>query len=383
MYFAFSYLTLRLLLSFSIVTVLSLGGGGGRGGDEEGKLAFLFLTRDRIYYEQVWKIFFMQALSSEYNIYVHTRMDFTFDNSSFFYKTDLSSKVPTVYGNTIFAQRELLREALKDSRNSFFILVSEFCIPLYSFRAIYFALFYTNKTVIDACRPFASPRYDEKRDLLLSHGINSSIFRRSSQFFAMTRKHALIFANDDDYIRVFDMVKFPVHHYYGTYLALKGLSLETTCSTGFNFQKWDGRTPHPEVFLTFQIIPDLFQVGLITKVLSYSIFVVTITLFFIYSYLFHFLIQYMRTCDICKYLPNSECSGTPICHFTARKFDPSKSTVAMVLKNIQHILVDNYIPDYLYANNVAARLRINSSSFNCSAIEYFEKDLKRRQILFF
>lgn len=351
MYFAFSYLTLRLLLSFSIVTVLSLGGGGGRGGDEEGKLAFLFLTRDRIYYEQVWKIFFMQALSSEYNIYVHTRMDFTFDNSSFFYKTDLSSKVPTVYGNTIFAQRELLREALKDSRNSFFILVSEFCIPLYSFRAIYFALFYTNKTVIDACRPFASPRYDEKRDLLLSHGINSSIFRRSSQFFAMTRKHALIFANDDDYIRVFDMVKFPVHHYYGTYLALKGLSLETTCSTGFNFQKWDGRTPHPEVFLTFQIIPDLFQ--------------------------------YMRTCDICKYLPNSECSGTPICHFTARKFDPSKSTVAMVLKNIQHILVDNYIPDYLYANNVAARLRINSSSFNCSAIEYFEKDLKRRQILFF
>ena len=78
----------------------------------------------------------------------------------------------------------------------------------------------------------------------------------------MTRKHAEIFAVEDEYIRVFDMVTFPVHHYYGTYLAIKGLSLETTCSTGFNFQKWAGINPHPEVFQkSYQIVPDLFQVG--------------------------------------------------------------------------------------------------------------------------
>lgn len=91
----------------------------------------------------------------------------------------------------------------------------------------------------------------------------------------------------------------------------------------------------------------------------------------------------MRTCDICKNLPNWECSGTPLCHFTARKFDPSNSAVANVLENIEYILTEKYVPEDQYANNIAARLRVNSSSFNCTAIEVFQKDLKRRMILMF
>jgi hypothetical protein len=223
------------------------------------KLAFLFLVRDKIYYEELWQKFFTwQVLPSEFSIYVHTRSDFSFENTSFFYQKDISTKVPSTYRLTLMASRELYREALKDPLNAYFLLISEHCIPLHSFRAMQFSLFYTGKSVIDACTSrLESYRYV---DYLSLHGVNRSIFRESSQFVALTRKHAEIFALENEYIRIFENVEIPNEHYHPTYLALIDLSNETTCSSGFTFTKFSGYSTHPAIYQDNQIVPELFEV---------------------------------------------------------------------------------------------------------------------------
>ncbi len=119
------------------------------------KIAFLFLTRGHVPFEQVWKEFFaFRVNSDEYTIYVHPRRGFRFHNSSFFYGREIKNTVQTTYlqASVQMAEKELLKSALEDKDNAYFCLVSESCIPLHPFQAMKHALIASGRSIVNACR---------------------------------------------------------------------------------------------------------------------------------------------------------------------------------------------------------------------------------------
>lgn len=307
------------------------------------KLAFMFLFHDpkgNIFFEKLWNIFFTWRVDrSQYNIYVHSVNELTISNTSVFYGNVIPT-VSTAYGKTLGAQLQLLRTAIKDPNNQFFLLLSEFDIPLHPFQAMRSALLTEGKSVIDACS-YSTDYHHRWRPEIETQGIHISRFRKSAQFWALIRKHAELFTNDSDVMmNAFSEVEFSMEHYYPTVLAFYNLSHETTCSAGFSYMKFDGLTPHPEVYNANQVSPALFE--------------------------------FINTNDICGNKFSYQCSGTSLCHFTARKFFPNKETDEALLNNIHLLLSDPYVPKYLYPNKIAQDIARNKSTYNCSQSVYLK-----------
>lgn len=259
------------------------------------KIAFLFLTRGHIAFESIWREFFTwRTREEEFSIYVHPQKGFTFRNTSFFYKKEIEHTVETVYlkASVSEAERELLRAALQDPLNEYFCLISESCIPLHPFQTMRSALFRSGSSVVNACpmSPGASEVGLRWREPLAQVGLQKHQWRKSVQQFALTRKHAEIVAYDKILFKAFETVPIPDEHYIPTLLAFMGLDNETTCSGGFAYVRYGHTGVHPRTFGPKDITADIFQ--------------------------------RLEDEDIGSDGFSVECSGTEICHFTARKFLP-------------------------------------------------------------
>lgn len=100
-------------------------------------IAFLFLTREGLNAEKLWKDFFQDADPALYKIYAHTKHAPSPD--SLLAPHRIANIVPTEWGSVslVRATLSLLRAAYEDEANVKFVLLSESCVPLYSFHAIY------------------------------------------------------------------------------------------------------------------------------------------------------------------------------------------------------------------------------------------------------
>ena len=102
------------------------------------KIAFLFLIYDMINHEIIWYRYFQGIHKNRYNIYIHYKTDTTLE---FFneYKIDNRKIINTKYADIsiVKAQNILIKEALKDPKNTHFIFLSGSCIPLKSFNYLY------------------------------------------------------------------------------------------------------------------------------------------------------------------------------------------------------------------------------------------------------
>jgi hypothetical protein len=89
------------------------------------KIAFMFLTPSSLPFEKLWEKFFM-GHEDRYTIYVHASRERTAHTSPIFAGKDIRSE-KVVWGTVsmIDAERRLLANALKDTDNQHFVLVSE------------------------------------------------------------------------------------------------------------------------------------------------------------------------------------------------------------------------------------------------------------------
>lgn len=172
------------------------------------KLAFLFLTINSIYHEALWTDFFALH-ESQYSIYVHPKKPLEHD--SFFKPFELSQTVETTWANTMNAQIELLKEALKDSNNEKFIFVSESTIPLQSFDYIYEVLMAHSKSQF-----FFEPNYHSVR---VWRSIAADDVLKNSQWIVLNRKHAELMVSDTELITHFIASCHDQEHYPSTLLA--------------------------------------------------------------------------------------------------------------------------------------------------------------------
>lgn len=100
------------------------------------KIAFTFLVVRTLNHPGVWTNFFKSVSSEKYNIYIHSKCNIS-DKIKSFEKYIIPNPVATEWQYTVYAQIELLKHALKDLNNQKFVLLSESCIPLFSFDYIY------------------------------------------------------------------------------------------------------------------------------------------------------------------------------------------------------------------------------------------------------
>lgn len=193
------------------------------------KVAFLFLVISSIYHEEYWSDFFC-GYQDYYSVYIHSKEPFAVESSFKCYELD--EKVATSWSNTVYAQRALLREALKDPDNQKFVFLSESTIPFCDFLTTYEFLTRTDKSMfpfvsnqihLDSQRVgtfWAYANYQPRRDL---HPIPPRFQYRTTQWIVLNRKHAELMAYDDKYVHMMPSVFCDNEHYPATFLAIKGL----------------------------------------------------------------------------------------------------------------------------------------------------------------
>lgn len=92
------------------------------------------------------------------------------------------------------AHRRLLAAALKDERNSMFLLISESCIPLYH-PALFWAQLQAENHISRVSTLAHS--LNRRSEMLLTDSFLDRHFRKSAQWSSLTRMHAMVAAYDE------------------------------------------------------------------------------------------------------------------------------------------------------------------------------------------
>ncbi|KAJ7551081.1 hypothetical protein O6H91_07G133000 [Diphasiastrum complanatum] len=232
------------------------------------KIAFLFLARNRLPLDIVWDNFFEGSKGGDFTIYIHARPGFVYNAETtrcrYFFNRQLNNSILVEWGEAsmIAAERLLLRTALEDPHNERFVLISESCIPLYSFEYTYTYLMSSTRSFVDSFADYKENRYNPH----MGPSIPRDRWRKGSQWFAMTRKHATVILADDFIYPIFQehckrgalpefWREYAVHryrpsgkncvpdeHYVQTVLAIKGYENEIERRTlTYTLWKYSGR----------------------------------------------------------------------------------------------------------------------------------------------
>jgi len=204
-----------------------------------GKIAFLFLTIDSIFHEAPWvKFFHHPAASENYSLYIHSKKSFS--PNSFFAPFVLSQSIPTTWSNTMNAQVELLREALKDPDNIKFVFLSESTIPLANFEDAYNKLVeHQNSQFWYRENPFAARSFGNILAKKIYH---------NAQWVVLNRIDAELMVTDTELLPVMIEHRHDQEHYPSTFLAYHK-RLETVVKKDLTFVYWpDGGSSHPYNF---------------------------------------------------------------------------------------------------------------------------------------
>ncbi|MFS7889871.1 putative glycosyl transferase, family 14 [Helianthus anomalus] len=264
------------------------------------KIAFLFLTNTDLHFAPIWQLFFNPAKSSRrklYNIYVHADPDSNVKSPGGVFENRFipAKKTQRSSPTLISAARRLLANAvLDDPLNSYFALVSQNCIPLHSFSYVYNTLFQSQPSkpsrlsFTEPRRPsrlsLTEPRRPSRLsyievlseepqlwDRYIARGKNVMLpeipfdkFRIGSQFYILTRTHALTVINDRKLWKKFRLPClnvdscYPEEHYFPTLLSMedpKGVSEYTLTNVN-----WTGSVDgHPYMYSPAEVSPELIR----------------------------------------------------------------------------------------------------------------------------
>ncbi|XP_073155053.1 glycosyltransferase BC10-like [Henckelia pumila] len=204
------------------------------------KIAFLFLTNSDLHFAPLWERFFANVTRKQYNIYIHADPFVKISPLTGVFKEKVipSKRTQRSSPTLISAERRLLATAmLDDPSNAYFALISQHCIPLHSFNYFYDFLFDLGRLSRDL--EFSSyieildnettlwDRYNARGNNVMLPEVHFDEFRVGSQFFVLTRKHALMVIKDRKLWRKFKLPCLNVHscypeeHYFPTMLSMQ------------------------------------------------------------------------------------------------------------------------------------------------------------------
>eukprot|EP00884_Botryococcus_braunii_P016679 jgi/Botrbrau1/3695/Bobra.0008s0022.1 len=217
-----------------------------------------------------------------FTIYVHPQPEFEgYSKNSIFHGRETAARIKTEWGehSLVAATRELLLAALENPLNQKFVLLSESGIPLYPPTTIYQQLLTEPKSRINACRHQNMdvqrwhPRFEAPPGPVK---LRQSLWRKSSQWFALSRSHAELVANDTDLDALFQTICHSLdwdatlnsqytcysdEHYIPSLLAYHGLESETDCWGGVMYADWQTGSAHPVEYEPQHVNSNLVKVA--------------------------------------------------------------------------------------------------------------------------
>ncbi|KAL4537779.1 hypothetical protein Ndes2437B_g08880 [Nannochloris sp. 'desiccata'] len=288
------------------------------GGSGVPRIALLFLTKGEMHHEQTWKAWFdvagyvlpraavlekcSQGLSGVedvramcgtldsassggsdviaaqmlFSIYIHAPPSFGgYVPESLWAPYRIYDQIQTRWGDHSLtaATKALLKSAIANPLNQRFVLISESDIPLYDPLTFYMQLMSEEKSRVNACSGGRSDMPWRWSDRMKTEHMNATHWRKSSQWFALQRKHAEIVVNDEevedsfkkycnmafdpDLNRIRDCISD--EHYIPVLMAVHGLENEMDCSSwGISALDWSRGGAHPKSYADPQeITPQL------------------------------------------------------------------------------------------------------------------------------
>ncbi|KAK9269585.1 hypothetical protein L1049_001361 [Liquidambar formosana] len=261
------------------------------------KIAFMFLSLGSLPFEKLWDKFF-QGHEGRFSVYVHASRDKPVHVSPYFVNRDIrSDKVVWGQISMVDAERRLLANALKDTDNQHFVLLSDSCVPLHNFDYVYNYLMYTNISFIDSFEdpgPHGNGRYSEH----MLPEVEKKDFRKGAQWFSMKRQHALIVMADSLYYSKFrDYCKpglegrncYSDEHYLPTFFSMVdpcGIANWSVTHVDWSEGKW-----HPKSYraqdVTYELLKNI---------------TVRFPFIFILFYIAVCVLVHVRTCVVCMCL---------------------------------------------------------------------------------
>lgn len=256
------------------------------------KIAFLFLTNTDLHFAPLWEKFFKKSHQDLYNIYVHADPSVNITHPEGVFKTHFIENAKRTYRASptlVSATRRLLATAiLDDPANAYFAVISQFCVPLHSFKYVYNSLIssktfdlissesdpestqyavrvqYKSFIEIISKEPRLWKRYTARGRYSLMPEVSFENFRVGSQFFVLTRRHALMVIKDRSLWKKFKQPCYradecyPEEHYFPTLLSMadpKGCTHYTLTRVN-----WTGTTNgHPYTYRPTEISPVLIH----------------------------------------------------------------------------------------------------------------------------
>ncbi|XP_021715654.1 uncharacterized protein LOC110683558 [Chenopodium quinoa] len=244
------------------------------------KIAFLFLTHTDLFFSPLWDRFFNTSSPKLFNIYVHADPDSHLkDPGGFFDARFIPSKHTERSSATLIsaAKRLMATAILDDPLNFYFALVSQSCIPLHSFDYVYKTLLgggskgnafgfrhVRHKSFIEILdnETILPSRYVARGKNVMMPEVPFDQFRVGSQFFVLTKKHALMVLKDRKLWRKFRLPCYktescyPEEHYFPTLLNMKdpnGCTQYTLTRVNWT----DSVNGHPHMYRPPEVSPEL------------------------------------------------------------------------------------------------------------------------------
>jgi hypothetical protein len=157
------------------------------------KIAFLFLTVGDIHKPKFWHEFLNSGVD-KCNIYAHSKHRDKL-GTGYLRDNQIDEHFDSFWGGPglVLATIALLKEALKDPSNKYFVLVSESCIPLYDFNYTYDKLLGYNLSMVYHTKS-RFPNYEEWVNTYINKDSPIKEAYKCSQWMGLNRKHAEIVA---------------------------------------------------------------------------------------------------------------------------------------------------------------------------------------------
>ena len=198
---------------------------------KQDKIAFLFLTRNNLKRPEIWDKF-LQGNESRYSIYCHPKEPENVSNE-LLKKNIIPEHIDTCWSciNLVEANILLMENALKDPQNKKFILVSESCIPIVSFKIFYDMIMQNDKSRIGIHKINTTP--DRYKD------INNPVFpatefiKHCGSGCIFNRKHASLLVKSKATLEDWKTMQAADEHYNGNILRVLDKDFYSKDHTGF------------------------------------------------------------------------------------------------------------------------------------------------------
>lgn len=189
------------------------------------KIAFLFLTRDNLRQPEIWQAYFA-GHEGKYTIYNHAKNPEKVRDPVLSGHT-IPENTPTEWGNigTVRANILMMKHAMTDPANRYFILCSESCVPVTGFDKFYNFLL-DAETGSRSVIPYFTEHAERYNSIKVPRLKKEQIRKHCAQGLIFSRDHADILVNNDDTDNCANIHCIDEHYFYNT-LIWKGVNPDT------------------------------------------------------------------------------------------------------------------------------------------------------------